>query len=279
MGLNKSKSSENEYIEDCLAGKDLYGDNFNEKELERWYEQEKEAYADLYADEGVISEYPYGALNSHHCFKYLPQDKKLTLLSIGGAHGEEIVPIVKQLKSITILEPSDQFKTKIIQGVPVHYQKPEISGRLPFEDGSFDVITCFGVLHHIPNVSFVLSEIHRILTPGGMFLFREPIVSMGDWRKHRPGLTRNERGIPLRIFNRVYKRLKFRRVNTALCFTKPFDLLAARMFKIHPHNETWYVRVDEILGRIFRFNLTYHAKSNIRKLRPSCLAGVLQKQG
>jgi 2-polyprenyl-3-methyl-5-hydroxy-6-metoxy-1,4-benzoquinol methylase len=38
---------------------------------------------------------------------------------------------------------------------------------LIFEDNTFDCVYCFGVLHHIPHVERALSEIKRVLKPGG----------------------------------------------------------------------------------------------------------------
>jgi len=38
---------------------------------------------------------------------------------------------------------------------------------LPFPDRSFDVVSSFGVLHHTPDTGRALSEVHRVLKPGG----------------------------------------------------------------------------------------------------------------
>ncbi len=38
---------------------------------------------------------------------------------------------------------------------------------LPFEDGTFDVVYTFGVIHHTPDTQKAVNEIHRVLKPGG----------------------------------------------------------------------------------------------------------------
>ena len=41
---------------------------------------------------------------------------------------------------------------------------------LPFEDASFDVAHCHAVLMHVPDTQAVLTEVKRVLKPGGSFL-------------------------------------------------------------------------------------------------------------
>jgi SAM-dependent methyltransferase len=48
---------------------------------------------------------------------------------------------------------------------------------LPFEDASFDCIYASHVLEHIKEDDRVLSEINRVLTPGGIAVLPVPIVS------------------------------------------------------------------------------------------------------
>ena len=38
---------------------------------------------------------------------------------------------------------------------------------LPYEDNFFDFVYSFGVIHHTPNTEKAISEIHRVLKPGG----------------------------------------------------------------------------------------------------------------
>lgn len=55
------------------------------------------------------------------------------------------------------------------EGLPVSLQKADAAA-LPFPDASFDVVYSFGVLHIIPDVDRALSEIRRVLKPGGVLL-------------------------------------------------------------------------------------------------------------
>ncbi len=48
---------------------------------------------------------------------------------------------------------------------------------LPFEDDSFDVAHCHAVLMHVPDTQAVLSEVRRVLKPGGLIASRESFVS------------------------------------------------------------------------------------------------------
>ena len=48
--------------------------------------------------------------------------------------------------------------------------------KLTFEDNSFDYILNFDVLEHIPNVSFALDEIYRVLAKNGTLLLTVPFL-------------------------------------------------------------------------------------------------------
>jgi SAM-dependent methyltransferase len=202
-----------------LSGNELFGDNFDFEQIKKWYEMESEGYALLGNQNKDSYEYHYNNLNIIHGFSKIKGDKFERVLGMGSAWGYEFEPILSNINSLTIIEPSDNLINNKIGEIKPDYVKPSILGDLPFDDNSFDLITCFGTLHHIPNVSFVISELRRVLKPNGFLLIREPIISMGDWRNLRKGLTKNERGIPAHIFDRIFRENDLEVHSKQYCFT------------------------------------------------------------
>jgi ubiquinone/menaquinone biosynthesis C-methylase UbiE len=52
--------------------------------------------------------------------------------------------------------------------------------RLPFEDGSFDLVFGHAVLHHLPRLRDAFGEFHRVLRPGGALAFCGEPSRYGD---------------------------------------------------------------------------------------------------
>jgi SAM-dependent methyltransferase len=269
-----------ENFEDYFSGKKLYGDDLSLSEIQTWYDDEKEGYANLGAGESEHYQYYYHNLNITHGYNYLPSGKHFTkVLGIGSAYGTEFEPIKNRISELYMLEPSDQLVTQEIFGIKPVYQKPTVEGKIEFEDNLFDLITCFGTLHHIPNVSFVMSEMSRILKPGGYLLIREPIISMGDWRKARTGLTRHERGIPINVFRKIIGNLKLNLIKETLCFTMmPFLVRKTeKLLKKPLYAYPAYLWFDRIFSRFTTSNLHYHAQKPLERIAPTNVFYVLQK--
>lgn len=51
---------------------------------------------------------------------------------------------------------------------------------LPFEDGSFDIVTCRIAPHHFNSIQEFLAEAHRVLRPDGLFAVVDNIVPQGS---------------------------------------------------------------------------------------------------
>lgn len=57
--------------------------------------------------------------------------------------------------------------------------------QLPLASDSFDTVTMLGGVHHILDRQKLFSEVARILKPGGIFYFREPVSDVFLWRALR----------------------------------------------------------------------------------------------
>jgi ubiquinone/menaquinone biosynthesis C-methylase UbiE len=198
-------------------------------------------------------------------------------MGIGSARGEEFEPIANRIDSLTIVEPSKEFSgEKEVFGVPCEYVYPTVDGSLNFDDGSFDVITCFGVLHHIPNVSHVMAECYRCLKPSGFMLVREPIMSMGDFTKPRPGLTKRERGIPVKIFDKIIYEAGFTTKKKSLVMFSVTQRIAG-YFRINIYNSLYLTMLDRLCCKLFWFNVKYYRPKRYQKIGSNSVFYVLTK--
>lgn len=270
----------------ALEGKALYGNDFTQTEIDEWFRGEQEGYFNLYYAPGGVNgpdgaevragDYWFSELVEWHLFKWLKKNTFDRILGIGCADGVELRPLLKRTGSVTILEPSEGFAATEIDGVPVRYVKPHASGIMPFADNSFELVVCFQALHHIPNVSTVVREMYRVLKPGGRAMLMEPSHSMGDWRLPRFGLTKNERGIPTKLFRGIASQAGFTIEHEARCM---FSLMSRLpRIGIAPWRTPWVVRLDDIVCRLPVWPRRYHATAWWHKLRPTGTALVLQKK-
>ena len=231
-----------------LSGEILFGDNFGPEAVADWHRDEREAYSSMIECSLGEYVYEYHELNKHHFFKNLDKNRKFRVVGFGSALGEELAPIIDLITQLIIVEPSKRFVRESLQGLPVQYVCPSDMGAIPLDDGAADLISCFDVLHHIPNVSFVLKELWRVLSVGGVLLLREPIVSMGDWRLPRSGLTARERGIPLGILSQILRDCGFSISYQALACFAPLRVLSLMLHR-NPYNSGFFVAADALVSR------------------------------
>lgn len=264
-------------IDDYFSGRKLYGDDFDDTQLRVWYDGEKEGYAgEVLANQGEYR-YHYHELNRFHLYGRVEVPEGAHAIGLGSAYGHEFLPIADRLSKITIIDPSDEFAAHGALGItPLEYRKPALDGKLDFPDNHFHVATSMGALHHIANVSAVLGEFHRCLVPGGCMLVREPIVTQGDWRQPRRGLTKNERGIPYLLMQQIAVDAGFRIEHATLFDFAPFTRLMANIGTPAFTNAA-ATRVDWLLSSLFSFNTKYHRPKLLDRFGPASLALVLRK--
>ena len=58
--------------------------------------------------------------------------------------------------------------------------------RLPFDDGSVDLVFTYHTLEHVPDLLHALEEIARVLKPGGLLLVGVPYVTSTEFHLVNP---------------------------------------------------------------------------------------------
>jgi len=56
----------------------------------------------------------------------------------------------------------------------------DCGARLPFDDQSFDAVQSIDAINHIPDRAALLTELHRLLRPGGTLLYTDPVIVTGS---------------------------------------------------------------------------------------------------
>jgi SAM-dependent methyltransferase len=267
----------NEDIDVCLRGERLYGDTFGSEQIAQWFADEASAYTDMTGD-GAINEFGYELWAIRYGYDRLPAGRRFRhVVGFGAGRGNELAPIDQRIERITIVESSDRYAVPGDRLTsPVEFLAAQACGDLALPDASADLVVCLGVLHHIPNVSHVVSEFARVVEPGGYLIVREPITSMGDWRAERPGLTPRERGIPRDLLRSILTSAGFIIEHDTLI---GFPLIANtwRWFGKPPYNSRFWTTLDRAVCIASARNLTYHATTTTRKFRPTSAAIVARR--
>jgi ubiquinone/menaquinone biosynthesis C-methylase UbiE len=78
---------------------------------------------------------------------------------------------------------------------------------LPFDDGEFDLVLCAETLEHVRDVQLLLSEVRRVLCPGGVFAVTTP-ANLAVGRRPDP-LSPHLRFFTRRSLRRLLRQLGF----------------------------------------------------------------------
>jgi SAM-dependent methyltransferase len=81
----------------------------------------------------------------------------------------------EQLLSLPGFRPSD-FQPEVEPGEMSRGVRCEDLTRLTYSDKSFDLVLTSETLEHVPDLDAALSEIYRVLTPGGRHVFTIPVL-------------------------------------------------------------------------------------------------------
>src|SRR3954453_13911030 len=105
-----------------------------------------------------------------------PADRGLAL-GVGGGRVASLVHATKLVGADVSQIALDRALTRLPDADLVRIEPDE---PLPFADNEFDLVTCIETLEHVRDVQLALSEIRRVLRPGGRLALTTP--ASARWR-------------------------------------------------------------------------------------------------
>lgn len=140
---------------------------------------------------------------------------------------------------------------------------------LPFEDDSFDLVIADYVLEHVAaeDVDGFVSEILRVLKPGGWFAARTPnkwgLIGLGA------------RSVPNSLHTRVLSRIQPDRKEVDVFPTRYAMNTRPALRRLFAGNEVYVYGHEAVPTYFERYRWTWHAASAFGRLTPRRLASTL----
>lgn len=133
-----------------------------------------------------------------HTQEYVAYLDRLTLEAAGTSdlgttaeiccgRGEALDLFGRRIKRYVGVDISENMLSAAVSGCrhpDAHFIQGDAT-RLPLADSVFDTVTMLGGIHHVRARAALFSEIARVLKPGGLFLYREPVSDFFLWRAMR----------------------------------------------------------------------------------------------
>ena len=135
------------------------------------------------------------------------KDRDVLEIGVGlGADHQRFAEAGARLTGVDLTERAVEHVRRRLALFGLHSNlRTDDAERLSFRDGEFDVVYSWGVIHHSPNTPHAVSEIHRVLRPGGvarvMVYHKWSLVGYMLWLRY--GLLRLR---PFTSLSEVYSR-------------------------------------------------------------------------
>lgn len=156
---------------------DWHGKNSTEPHSRKWFDEIDRSF--------VAASFPY--LSSHRPFdRIMPETlagKRVLEIGCGmGLHTEELVTRGAEVTAIDLTESAVRAtKARLAyKGLTARVQETDAED-LPFDDGEFDLVWSWGVIHHSAHTGRIVRQIARVLAPDGetrvMVYNRESLIA------------------------------------------------------------------------------------------------------
>ena len=131
--------------------------------------------AKVYDETNTMMYSKYPKISCKDVFDYL-KDKPFTdLLDVGCGTGYFIDMFSNERKANYIGLDLSEEMINVSQEKKIENAKFIVgyADKLPFEDNSFDVVTCIQSFHHYPETQGAMREAYRVLKKGGMYILSD----------------------------------------------------------------------------------------------------------
>jgi 2-polyprenyl-6-hydroxyphenyl methylase / 3-demethylubiquinone-9 3-methyltransferase len=101
--------------------------------------------------------------------------RAVRVLDVGSGDGRVAAALARAGATVSGVDPSEVALARARASHPqLDLRLPGPEGRLPYGDGEVDVVLCLEVLQHVADTQRLLSEIRRVLVPGGTLALTVP---------------------------------------------------------------------------------------------------------
>jgi SAM-dependent methyltransferase len=176
---------------------DLYNSSYGNYALSAYSEIRFETYGEDFGQTSWVT-----TAESHEIPKLLQLSSSSSVLEIGCGSGGYAVHLAKHIGCQVVgldinaegVRNAKALAEKDKLGARVKFEQCDVSQSLPVEDNTFDAIYANDVLCHVPRRTQVLSDLRRVLKPGGRLLFSDALI-IGGLLSHEELATRSSIGM------------------------------------------------------------------------------------
>ena len=137
----------------------------------KWFNKQ----APVYDETNTILYSKYGKISCKNIFDYLKDKEYHHLLDVGcgtgylldmlsKAHEAEYVGLDLSPEMVKMANGKNIKNAKFVEGR---------SDEIPFENNTFDIVTCSQSFHHYPETDKPMQEALRVLKPGGLYILSD----------------------------------------------------------------------------------------------------------